>query len=257
MGRQAELEHPKSMKMGRQAELEHPKSMKMGRLRPAQIPTTTPPSIPPVKTRLLLILVALLLALPALLHAFSLEENIELNRQGGCRVSVVMRLPDTCLLLYKAAMRIINEDGGLGILDEKGVRSYFDAFPEMKLESYHTFKRKGETMVQLQISAPDAQAAFATGALGRLALTPSKSHIGDTEMHCLAPRLERQLPELLRQRADSLATVIGGIRFIVRLATPTALLETSGKKTDYNRCSWEMSLDDLLDNTTKELSARW
>lgn len=210
-----------------------------------------------MKTRLLTILVTILLAFPAFLHAFSLEENIELDRQGGCKVSVVMRLPDTCLLLYKAAMRIVNEDGGMGLLDEKGVRSYFNAFPQMKLESYHVFNRKGETMVQLQISAPDAEAAFATGALGRIAILPSKTQIGDTELHCLAPKLERQVPDILRQRANSLANVVGGIRFIIRLTTPTALLGTSGKKTDYNRCTWEMTLDEILDNTTKDLNASW
>ena len=104
---------------------------------------------------------------------------------------------------------------------------------------------------------PRMQGAFATGALGYMLLGPSMDVIGDTELFIVLPRPERQPPAAMRKKAADLAKALGGIEFIVRLTTPTEMLATTGRKSDYNRCAWKISFDELLDNTYKDIKARW
>ncbi len=210
-----------------------------------------------MRARLLTCIVALLAALAGRLGAFSLEENIILDDKGGCKVALVMQVPEKYQALYKAVLKAVSAEGSGGLMDEAAVRKYFAVFPEFSIESYHVFRRRDNVMVQLMLSAKDAQEAFATGALGYMLLGPSMDVIGDTELFIVLPRPERPPPAAMRRKVGELARALGGIEFIVRLTTPTEMLETTGRKSDYNRCAWRISFDELLDNTYKDIKARW
>ena len=210
-----------------------------------------------MRNRLLTCLVALTAAFACRLGAFSLEENIILDNQGGCKVALVMQVPEKYQGLYKAVLKAVSPEGSGGLMDEGAVRKYFAAFPEFTVEGYHVFRRRDNLMVQLMLSAKDAREAFATGALGYMVLGPSMDVIGDTELFIVLPRPERPPPEAMRRKANELAKALGGLEFVVRLTTPTEMLETTGRRSDYNRCAWRISFEELLDNTYKDIKARW
>ena len=210
-----------------------------------------------MRGRLLICIVALTAALACRLGAFSLEENIVLDDRGGCKVALVMQMPEKYQGLYKAVLKVVSAEDSGGLMDEAAVRKYFAVFPEFTIDSYHIYRRRENVMVQLILSAKDARAAFATGALGYMQLGPSMDVIGDTELFILLPRPERQPPAAMRSKANDLAKALGGIEFTIRLTTPTEMLETTGRRSEYNRCAWRISLDELLDNTYKDIKARW
>ena len=58
-------------------------------------------------------------------------------------------------------------------------------------------------------------------------------------------------------QARMLVKVLGGLEMVLRVQTPSTIHSTTGTRDAYNRCHWQIGLEDLLQKELPEIKVEW
>ena len=212
---------------------------------------------------LILIIAALTLATPWL-RALTLEQSFRFDRRGACEVVYLYLVPESRAGAVKATRRFLERrldaSRGMDLFSEKEVRAHFADLPGGRLVSYNLqhYQHQGEPCVAVRVALQLEQPrlAFASGALGELMLRDS-IHLGDLELDLPLPAPEKPLAPAETERLDAWLDLLGGLEVIVRIETPTALIECNGKREAFNRAVWRYNARLLQAGALPAIHVRW
>jgi hypothetical protein len=212
---------------------------------------------------LILIIAALTLALPRL-HALTLEQSFRFNRRGACEVVYLYLVQESRAGAVKAMRqsleRRLDASRGMDFFSEKAVRDHFADLPGGRLVSYNLqhYRHQGEPCVAVRIALrlEQPRLAFASGALGELMLRDS-IHLGDLELDLPLPAHDKPLAPAEAERLDAWLDLLGGLEVVVRIETPTELIECNGRREAFNRAVWRYDARLLKAGGLPAIHVRW
>lgn len=184
-----------------------------------------------------------------LVSGMSVTQNITVDIDGGAVVNCIYIVPVKSLWLCREMNR------RMGITDftsRQAVLRHFESAPGIKLESHFSAIRGENSITQFTLSLDDVSAALKTGLFGGLAISKSDKIAGDlvfTAKIAGSGKPTGEMAELLE--------LLGGMDLTLRLATPTEIIESSGRKEAFNRHSWQLRTEDILSGKFPEIKARW
>lgn len=195
-------------------------------------------------------------AFSAALSALTLEENLTFDLKGECTMGSVLIVPDDIMGLFKGTVKAL---GGGDCFDETAVRGWLKDCPGVSIESCRIFQRDSARMLQLILQIKDCSQNFNSAAFGNyLSLKPSPAMPGDLIFTAALPQLSGSLKAEDSRRLGALIQLLGGLKIVIRVNTPTAILETTGTRTAFNQAVWKLDERCLTgEQPLPEIRVRW
>ena len=185
----------------------------------------------------------------SLAQALTLHQNITVDINGGAMISYAYYVPVKSLWL----VRMMHQK--LGIPDftsRETVQRHFEGQTGVKLESYFTSTRGSNSITQFTVRVDNAAEALASGIFGKLKIAPSEKISGDLECTAVLPG-----PSEASVESSSLLRQLGGLEMTLRLTTPTEIIESTGQKEAFNRHSWKVGAQEILQGRFPDVRACW
>lgn len=199
-------------------------------------------------TRLKITLLLLLLCTAAL-PALTLHQNITVDIDGGAVISYAYYVPVKSLWLCRELHRQFSIPD---FSSRENARRHFEAQAGIKLESYYTVVRGENSITQFTVRVNDIAAALKSGIFGKLDISKSENIAGDLIFSARLP-----VDAAASSESAGVLKLLGGLEMILRLSTPTEIIESTGHKEAFNRHSWTVKTEDILQGKFPEIKARW
>lgn len=171
----------------------------------------------------------------------TMEQSFTFDAEGGCRVSYRYVVPEDSVVLLKEFQRYI---GATDWHQRSALQALVEKHDGVTLEGYFTFQQPEGERVQFSFYTKNPRKSFPTGIFGAVTFTDSPKMAGDLVFTAKMPQLPSSVPPEKRQAYREFLKSIGGVQIILRLITPTAIMETTGAKDGFNRTSWRFNLND-------------
>lgn len=196
-----------------------------------------------------------MLASAATLHALTIEASMDFLQDGSARATLEYYVPDNAAGIVEGLFLAASKGECKSSQDEKTIREFLERTPGIIVDGVNVYKTATGRRTRVAIRSKDPQTLLGSGILGPAALKKGEKSSRQT-FRVPMPTPAEWTNESANQ-ARMLVKVLGGLEMVLRVQTPSTIHSTTGTRDAYNRCHWQIGLEDLLQKELPEIKVEW